>query len=249
MSKARILIVEDEAITAKAASRILAAASHNVVGAAKSYRAAEAFALEHLPDLACIDIVLDGKKDDVSFAATLREECNCAILFLTAQADDQTIDRAIAVTPNGYVVKPFGRSDLVAGVAAALAKFHAADAPDPAALSRLSAPVSGGLAAYHVNRLKQFISRNFHREIGLDELASLYELSTAHFATQFRASVGIAPHQYIVRERIAEAKRLLRATDWSIAEIGGAVGFASSAHFSSSFRNHVGVTPTHYRRI
>ena len=65
----------------------------------------------------------------------------------------------------------------------------------------------------------------------------------------FKASTGATPHAYVIECRIEEAKRLLRETDISLADIALTVGFSSQAHLSTRFRFATGTTPKEFRRL
>src|SRR3546814_9503517 len=73
-------------------------------------------------------------------------------------------------------------------------------------------------------------------------------MSVTHFTRQFRAEMGMSPHQYVVRRRIERAKYLLGYTQEPIAQIAHGCGFSHQEHLSGMFRRHVGETPARYRR-
>ena len=79
-------------------------------------------------------------------------------------------------------------------------------------------------------------------------MADAAGLSTSHFVRQFRASIGTAPHQYLVQRRVELAKRRLEATDASIAEVAFDCGFANQEHLTRVFKRFFGVTPGAYRK-
>lgn len=93
-----------------------------------------------------------------------------------------------------------------------------------------------------------YIRDNLEREINLEDLARVANLSLYHFIRRFRALTGTTPHQYVVACRIDYAKALLNGVSMSIIEVGQRSGFASHSHFTNTFRQQVGVTPSAYRR-
>ena len=106
----------------------------------------------------------------------------------------------------------------------------------------------GGLAKYKLNRTISFINDNLDRDFKLKDLASLVEMSPYHFARMFKQSVGLTPHQYLVKQRMNKAQELLRRTEIAIADIGYLVGYKNSSHFAKVFRQQVKVSPTAYRQ-
>jgi AraC-like DNA-binding protein len=106
----------------------------------------------------------------------------------------------------------------------------------------------GGLATWQENRAKQMIEAQLHGGVSLDILASECGLSTSHFIRAFRNSVGVAPHQWLMRRRIDKALDLMRDRSRSLSEIALACGFADQSHFTRSFTAALGESPSAYRR-
>ena len=84
--------------------------------------------------------------------------------------------------------------------------------------------------------------------INLSTIASATGLSPSHFARQFRTTLGVAPHQYLMRLRVERAKRLLSETDTPLVTIAFACGFANQEHLTRIFKRSCGITPAAYRR-
>src|SRR5437868_123531 len=104
---ARILIVEDEQITAEDLRDILGEFGYTVTGVVSDGAAAIECAEGELPDLALMDIRIKGDMDGTETALILRERFNVPVVYLTAHADALTIERAKAANPLGYITKPF----------------------------------------------------------------------------------------------------------------------------------------------
>src|SRR5262249_36130809 len=121
----RILIVEDEAIVALDIEERLRRLGYDVVGIVDSCADALASAAELRPDLVLMDIELRDDRDGISAAEQLRAEMAVPVVFLTAYADAETIDRAKRASPHGYVVKPFDERDLRATLEVALYRVGA----------------------------------------------------------------------------------------------------------------------------
>jgi len=107
--------------------------------------------------------------------------------------------------------------------------------------------VIGGLAPYKLRRTTAYIQAHLAQELSLATLAAVAQTSPAHFARLFKHATGLAPHQYVLRSRMAHARRLLAATDVSLIDIGLQVGCADQSHFTALFRTHVSVTPKAFR--
>jgi AraC family transcriptional regulator len=96
--------------------------------------------------------------------------------------------------------------------------------------------------------LVRYISERLSSRITLDELAAVAGLSTHNLLKRFRTTFDTTPGQYIINERVKEARKLLRQSPLRITEVAVATGFYSPSHFSTVFSKHVGITPTVYRR-
>ena len=120
----RILVVEDEPIVAADLKVRLDMLGCKVVGTAASGEKALALAEQLLPDLVLMDIRLEGAMDGVEAAQQIRQRWHLAVVYLTAYADDATVDRAKVTEPFGYILKPFKDRELKTVIEMALYKHH-----------------------------------------------------------------------------------------------------------------------------
>jgi len=100
----------------------------------------------------------------------------------------------------------------------------------------------GGLAPHVLARVVELVHASLSEAIGLADMARVAELSAFHFARQFRASTGVAPHAYVVRARVHEAARLLLAGARA-SDAAARAGFHSQGHLTRHMRRWLGVTP------
>ena len=98
-----------------------------------------------------------------------------------------------------------------------------------------------------IDRAVAYIQQNLSEKIGLDDLAKLTKTSRAYLSRKFKEEVGMGLSQYINRQKIIEAKRFLRFTDKSLAEISGYFDFSSQSYFQKLFKEQTGMTPSEYR--
>jgi len=126
MAEANILVVDDEGIVAMDLSARLQRLGYRVCGRASSGEEAINKATADRPDLVLMDIKLKGQVDGVEAAQYIRTRLGLAVIFVTAFADEKTLERAKVAEPYGYITKPFEESDLQTAVEMALYK-HAAE--------------------------------------------------------------------------------------------------------------------------
>ena len=126
MPPARIMIVEDEQITAADLEASLKELNYAVSAIVSSGPEAIQKAKSTQPDLVLMDIRIKGDMDGIEAASAIRRGLDIPVIYLTAHADEETLERAKQAEPLGYIVKPFQESELRAAIQMALHK-HKAD--------------------------------------------------------------------------------------------------------------------------
>jgi CRP-like cAMP-binding protein/CheY-like chemotaxis protein len=121
----KVLIVEDEGVVALDISQELESAGYSVVGHVVSGEAAVAKAGELRPDIVLMDIHIQGEMDGIAAAEQITSRFNIPIIFVTAHADEATLQRAKLTRPYGYVIKPFEPNELRANIEIALHRYKA----------------------------------------------------------------------------------------------------------------------------
>ncbi|MDL2225838.1 AraC family transcriptional regulator [Eubacteriales bacterium OttesenSCG-928-M02] len=96
-------------------------------------------------------------------------------------------------------------------------------------------------------RSMQYISSHVHDELSLPILASQVHLSPRYLSRIFKEEVGESIITYIQKQRVEEAKNMLRFTNFSYSEIANLLNFVSQSYFIKVFRQHVGETPQQFR--
>jgi AraC-like DNA-binding protein len=99
-----------------------------------------------------------------------------------------------------------------------------------------------------LDRVKTYLDHSTGKEVTLDELSQLANLSKSHLCRAFKKAFGLTPIQYHVAVRLAKAKQLIRFTDLSLTSIAEELGFHSIHAFSRAFRKREGVSPSLLRK-
>ncbi|MEB3210730.1 MAG: AraC family transcriptional regulator [Leptolyngbyaceae bacterium] len=105
----------------------------------------------------------------------------------------------------------------------------------------------GGLPQHQLAQVLDYIDAHLDQDLKLANIAQLTEMSQFHFSRLFKQSTGLSPHQYLLQQRIEQAKRLLKQTNQSILDIALSCGFSSHSHLSRKFRELTEMTPKAYR--
>jgi CheY-like chemotaxis protein len=106
MAPKKILIVEDEAIAAVSIKMSLADLGHETVGIAVTGEDAIEAAIQTMPDLILMDIILAGKMDGIEAAMQIRKQFEIPIVYITAHTDKGTVERAMNTNPAAFMEKP-----------------------------------------------------------------------------------------------------------------------------------------------
>lgn len=107
-----MLIVEDETVIAARISLELDELGYEVTGMVTRAKQALAHCQQTPPDVILLDIKLKGEMDGIELAHALNQRVNIPIIYLTANSDEATFNRAKATLPYGFIAKPYKKSDL-----------------------------------------------------------------------------------------------------------------------------------------
>lgn len=179
MKKSKILIVEDEIIIAREIEEQLQQLGYQVIGIAATGEEVIDLVKERSPDLILMDIVIKGKMDGIETGEAIRKHFNIPIVYVTAHADENTINRAKFTQPSGFIVKPFSEKDLQSNIEIALYKHQetALKKTEPWFISALKYKLEPSLA---IDRNGKII---FANDAAISELGySAEELKNAEFA-------------------------------------------------------------------
>ena len=122
----RILVVEDEFITATDIQNNLKGMGYEVPAVADSGEEAIRKARELRPSVVLMDITLKGKMNGIEAAKQIRERFDIPVIYLTAHSDESTFRSALVSEPFGYIIKPFETREMKISIEMALYK-HALD--------------------------------------------------------------------------------------------------------------------------
>jgi len=113
-----------------------------------------------------------------------------------------------------------------------------------------AAPVMarGGLSRRQLQRVIDYIETHTDQSLSLEDLAAVAGLSVSHFKTQFRQSMGMPAHRYVVQRRVEKAKTLLMEGR-AISQVALDAGFAHQSHMARCMRQMIGLSPTDVARL
>ena len=185
---------------------------------------------------------------DPRFAAAVVEDGlpadRIALVSRPSVGDSVIVDYAMsfraelaADAPNGLLYA----ETLTSGLVLHLLANHAVATP------KVPAP-AGKLNAYQLRAVVDCIESQLDEDVSLIALAQRAHVSPFHFARLFRTTVGLPPHQFVMRLRIERALHLMRLGAMPLAQVALACGFHDQPHFTRAFHRAVRMTPAMYLR-
>lgn len=172
MSEIRVLIVEDDPIIAEDIKEMLTNVDYSVLGIAYSKMEAIRLIDLHAPDLALLDINLNGSYEGFEIATHINNTRKFPFLYLTSYSGKELVSQAKMTLPMGYILKPFNEGELYSSIEVALYNF-----------SRFLLP--GSLNKGQINSVlfTPLTEREFEILKGLYEGATNQQLATRNFVS------------------------------------------------------------------
>lgn len=99
-----------------------------------------------------------------------------------------------------------------------------------------------------VSRVLNYLNQNYTENVSLDELSKMLHLNKYYICHSFKETTGYTVSNYVIRKRVAEAKKLLLSTDEPILSISETLGFNTPEYFSRAFKQYVGASPQLFRK-
>jgi DNA-binding LytR/AlgR family response regulator len=128
----KILIVEDEMLIGAKISLFLTELGYEVTALLPRAEEALAQVRENRPDIALLDIQLRGEMDGLALADAFYSDYKIPVIFLTANSDDATFERAKAAKPYAFLAKPFRKTELKRALELAISRMESEASPGPA---------------------------------------------------------------------------------------------------------------------
>lgn len=105
--------------------------------------------------------------------------------------------------------------------------------------------------SYYVKRVyeaKNYLDKNWHKKISIQEIALRYGINKTYFKDIFKDYFDITPHKYVIRMRLDRSKEMLKNKNMTISEIASLTGFSSASRYAESFHKNFGCLPSEYRK-
>lgn len=100
-----------------------------------------------------------------------------------------------------------------------------------------------------INKCKKFIDENYMEDVSLETVAQKYYFNSSYFSNLFKSYMGFGFSEYLLKVRIQNAKKLLKDTGNSMADVACRVGFKDPSYFNRVFKKEEGISPLKYRQM
>lgn len=272
MKQHRLVIIDDEQIVIEGIRAIIKREELpcDVVGSAGDGIEGRNVIREKEPDLVITDIRIPGI-DGLSLIEEMREFLpDTCFIVISGYTEFQYAQKALKLGVLDYIDKPVTIAKLKEAIHrvdearmqnADFWRLTAGKAGTSAEAGTSSAGTTGdgagtGTAAADeltpetghrvIDRLLQYIAKNYTNDLGLSELAEMAGLNPAYLSVLFKETVGESYIKYLTDLRIRKAKELLSGGE-KIADVSNRVGYSNTHYFTDIFKKHEGMTPGEYR--
>jgi len=206
--------------------------------------------LSERPDILLTDIRMPFRSGIELAQEARRRDEDCEIIILSSYSDKEYLRAAISFSAVAYLEKPVRMEQLQDAILQAAerrrkkARLRELDLRDRQGREKEAEPSLSGMA----RTITDYIHAHYQEPgLSLETLSGLVHLTPDYLSACFKEETGKNLKRYITDVRMAEAKRLLRKRQFSVAEIAERTGYSSNHYFAKTFRRETGMTPTEYR--
>lgn len=257
----RLLIVDDEILTAEAIDRELSGYVNLdcKIDCVYSAEDAQEYISKQKIDIVLSDIEMPGKNglEFLEWMKSFYPQIEC--IMLTCHAEFDYLRQAMRLGCFDYVLKPIDYEELIRVIQSACEKIDMQSDKlkyDVANQQEyLNTTFRNNMSKdYFVkkdsleSKIKNYIREHIMEQISVQQLAEYVNFSQAHLMKTFKCQTGISVLQCITCERMDAAKELLKRSDLSVSEVSMTVGYDNYSYFIKMFKRETGLTPMQYRK-
>lgn len=250
-----VLIVDDEVIAVRALKNGVDWVSFGVdkVLTAYSMQQAQVIFMDTEIDLMLCDIEMPDASGLELFEWVKSYFPYVACIYVTCHPDFNYLKQALQLGSFDYILKPIDYDELDAVLKRVfvqieeqkMVKEHTHKRARKMLREHVDIPENGDDM---IRMICIFIREHLADEITMIDLANVVHLNAQYMVRMFKKKEGISILEYISRERIRTAKKLLRETEYAISFIAGTVGYPNYSYFTKVFKKFENMTPQEYRK-
>lgn len=203
-------------------------------------------------DIALMDIEMPGINGIEASECIRRLQPDCTIIFITAYGEFSYARQAIRLGIKDYILKPYKSSEIIDSIEKSLLNTQNYIVESQklvtgsAELIQNNQNLNDRLSVI-AKEIEDYVTRNYHRDISLQDAASTMNYSEAYFSKLFKQCFDKNFITYLTEYRIEVAKQLLAKPSVNIKDVGLKVGYGDNNYFTKVFRRIAGINPSDYR--
>ncbi len=178
MPDIRVLIVEDEPLIAEDISDFVEELGFVSVGIAYNSEKAIYMIENAHPDIALLDINIEGDKDGIEVAQIIREKYHIPFIYLTSHSDKATLDKAKATLPYGYILKPFNEKDLLTTMEMALFRHASENKVVLPSIEKINQLFNTNITPSEYKCIQQLAEGKTNKQMAADQFVSVNTIKT-----------------------------------------------------------------------
>jgi len=209
----------------------------------QAYQRAQAL----LPDLILMDVQMPDL-NGISACRMIRNNPatkHIPVIFLSAAGELENRLEGLSSGGVDYITKPYSPEEVIARISVHLRHLQSTDTTTGAELVH-----SNGVLQHDqtlVNAVCACLRDRLATPLSTEQLAKIFNTNEKRLSRAFRNILGTTVSEFVRRERLEQAERMLKETALSVTQIAEELGYSSSANFATAFKSHFGETPSKFR--
>ena len=234
----KVLMIDDEMPVHLAIRSLVDWAGINAMDPVSAFNGREGLeCMERMaPDIVFVDMnmpLLDGK-DFLAIAS--RNHPYCQYIVISGYDDFQYAQAAIRYSAVDYLLKPIDHDELELALRKAIARLPERDMT-----------LSERTPTEVIAAVRDYLDRNYHQDISIDELSERFFFSKEYLSKLFRNQYGCPIYEYVLQTRMDKACEFLRNPRLQVQDIAERLGYSNANYFGKAFKHRYGITPSEFR--
>jgi YesN/AraC family two-component response regulator len=237
-----VMIVDDEELERQALSVIMNRCENiKIIAQAKNGKEAIELDKRFNPEIIIMDSKMPGI-DGIKASKIIKQQNTDKIVIMMVYDDFELMHKSLILGINDYILKPIKPSDLINIIDKSIVNLKTNSKLQIERYTKDKKDLS-------IKASIEYINNNLGKDVSLEKVASICNLSPCYFSKVFKKEVGINFISYLNDKKINRAKEILETTDIPITNIAIDLGFEDCGYFIRVFKKLQEVTPKKYREL
>jgi two-component system, response regulator YesN len=219
----------------------------DIILSAYSVPEAEKILLSQPVDVMLCDIEMPPRSGLELLSLIREKKLSTRCIFLTAHAEFSYAQEAVKLGGFDYILQPAPYSEIEAAVRRAMADIKEKEPHEREKTQEKHTMEYKGSSSPVASAI-EYIRQNLDRDISRGDIAEAIYLNPEYLSRLFKKETGISLNEFIVREKMEQAKSMLEETTIPVSLIALKIGYTNFSYFSQLFKKHTGLTPLEYRQ-